>query len=152
KMRQLIAGLRIEAVAPDTLAFLGRSSFTQGLTRESLALFRAAHLHYPESFEINSDLAYACMKLEPPQLEEAVRHYTAALALRPKNAFVCLNLGAVLINQGKWDAALTVFSKALELKPDLAFAHNNVGLVLRHQGKIEEAEAALRHAIKLLPD
>jgi serine/threonine protein kinase/Flp pilus assembly protein TadD len=152
KMRQLIAGLRIGAVAPDTLAFLGRSSFTQGLTRESLALFRAAHLHYPESFELNSDLAYACMKLEPPQLEEAARHYTAALALRPKNAFVCLNLGVVLTNQGKRDAALTMYSKALELKPDLAFAHNNVGLLLKYQGKIEEAEAALRHAIKLLPD
>jgi serine/threonine protein kinase/Flp pilus assembly protein TadD len=151
-MRKVLAGLQIGAVAPDTLAFLGRSAFTNGLTRESLALFRAAHLRYPESFQINSDLAYACTQLEPPQLDEAARHYTAALALRPKNAFVYLNLGMVLMRQDKRDAALTISRKALELKPDLAAAHNNLGVLFKQQGKRAEAEAALRRAIKFQPN
>ena len=61
------------------------------------------------------------------------------------------NLGIVLYNQGKYEAAEAHFTEALRLNPGYADAHNNLGNVLYAQGKYEEAEAHFAEALRLNP-
>ncbi|HKB05423.1 MAG TPA: tetratricopeptide repeat protein, partial [Gemmataceae bacterium] len=117
----------------------------------SLELLLAAHAQHPDDFWINYDLAYAHLHTTPPQWDESLRHYTAALALRPRSHVLYLNIGVVRMSQGKNAAAMTAFMKSVELKPDFAPAHNNIGIVLTKDGKYDQAEAALQQAIDLQP-
>src|SRR5262245_46481527 len=151
EMRKIIVSLEVASEQPATLAFLGRSAFQSGLRKESLELLLAAHAQHPDDFWINYDLAYAHLHTTPPQWDESLRHYTAALALRPRSHVLYLNIGVVRMSQGKNAAAMTAFMKSVELKPDFAPAHNNIGIVLTKDGKYDQAEAALQQAIDLQP-
>jgi eukaryotic-like serine/threonine-protein kinase len=87
-----------------------------------------------------------------PKPEEAVRHLTAAVAIRPRSLSPHINLGNALYVQGKLDQAVAEFREAIRLKPDYAGAHSSLGAMLQAQGKIDEAVAECREAIRLYPD
>lgn len=61
-------------------------------------------------------------------------------------------LGAILIQIGNMQEALSPSLKAVELMPRDAEAHNNLGNVLRQLGRHEEALACCRQAIAIKPD
>jgi protein O-mannosyl-transferase len=61
-------------------------------------------------------------------------------------------LGVVLLNSGRTDAALAEFQKAVEINPDLAEAHFNLGVALSRSGRNEEAMTQYQAALKLNPD
>jgi len=86
------------------------------------------------------------VKSKPPQFEEAVRYYTAAIALRPDSAGLRTNLGLALKDQTKLDEAIAQFREAIRLKPDDSHAHNNLGIALKEQGKLDQAMAEFREA------
>ena len=151
EMRKFIAGLEVGRVPPATLAILGESMFRTGLRKEATEWLRAAHNQHPEDFWINQNLASVYSRSDPPQWEEAMRHYTTALALRPQSHMIYSNIGVALNRLGKREAALAAAKKALELKPDYAPAHSNIGGWLMEAGKYEPAEAALRQAIATEP-
>jgi serine/threonine protein kinase/Tfp pilus assembly protein PilF len=147
EMRRFIAGLEVGRVPPATLAILGESMFRGGLRKEAIEWLRAAHSQHPDDFWINQNLAGVYVRTDPPQWDEALRHYTAALALRPQSHMIYSNIGVTLIQLGKRDAALAAAKKALELRPDYAPAHSNIGQMFMDEGKYEQAERALRQAI-----
>lgn len=62
------------------------------------------------------------------------------------------DLGNLLVQQGKIEAAIASYEKAIALDPNLAIAHNNLGNLLVQQGKMEAALASYRKAIALDPD
>ncbi|HTN93852.1 MAG TPA: tetratricopeptide repeat protein, partial [Gallionella sp.] len=62
------------------------------------------------------------------------------------------NLGTVLKEQGRFDAAQACYRRVLELKPGFAEAHNNLGVVLKDLNRLEEAIASYKKAIELKPD
>jgi len=74
-----------------------------------------------------------------------------ATAVRPAATYYN-SLGAVLIELGQADEALTAFDKAIELQPDYAEAHNNRGNALLKQRRGERAIAAYQAAIRIKPD
>ncbi len=51
---------------------------------------------HPEDFWLHFEAANARRLSHPPRYEEAIRHYTAALALRPRSVAVLSNLGVAL--------------------------------------------------------
>jgi tetratricopeptide (TPR) repeat protein len=122
-----------------------------GAVPEAIAVLRQGQKRYPADFWINHQLASCLVQLRPARLDEAVRFYTAALALRPNNPAVYVNLGVALHRQGKLDEAVASFRKAIALQPDFAQAYTNLGAALRDLGRPREAEAALRQAIRLQP-
>ena len=67
---------------------------------------------------------------ESNKLEEAVRHCTAAIALRPDSAGLHLNLGFALNEQGKHEEAIVQYREALRIQPEYSMAHNNLGIAL----------------------
>ena len=68
-----------------------------------------------------------------------------------KKANTCiahLNLGNVLLVQGKVAEATRCYIEALRIKPDYADAHFNLGRILQTSGKLEEAKAHYRQALQ----
>ena len=63
-----------------------------------------------------------------------------------------IDLGNVLLDQGRLEESEASYRRALRLKPDYAVAHSNLGNVLWEQGRLEEAELCCRSALKFEPE
>jgi tetratricopeptide (TPR) repeat protein len=135
-----------------TLSLLAQALVRSGDLADAVALLRQAHRRYPADFSLNHDLASVLVREQPPHWTDAVRFYTAAVALRPENAAARMNLGVALLGKGDLDEAQASLREAIRLKPDLPEAHLNLGRVLMATGHAREAVAAYRRALALKPD
>lgn len=81
----------------------------------------------------------------------AVGLISKAISIKPSCA-MHYNLGSILHDMGRLDAAVENYRKALALKPDFVEAHCNLGLVLMEQGKLDAAVESCRRALALKPD
>ncbi|MBF0168181.1 MAG: tetratricopeptide repeat protein [Alphaproteobacteria bacterium] len=75
-----------------------------------------------------------------------------AVMLDPSLEEACTNLGAMLMQAGRFSDAEEVFRGYCRAAPESPRAFNNLGNVLLRQGRVEEARAALLKAKKLGPD
>jgi Flp pilus assembly protein TadD len=117
------------------------------------AVLRQAQQRHPNDLWINHDLGSLLHHhARPPQLDDAVRFFNVAVALRPDSPGAYINFGGALHDRGRLDEAVAAFRKAAELQPDLAMAHYNLGITLRARGRSQEAAAAFRRVIALQPD
>ena len=67
-----------------TLVVLGEGLANVGAVEQAVAVLREGQRRHPGNFWINHELAYTLHnKLAPGHLEETVRYYTGAVALRP---------------------------------------------------------------------
>ncbi|HJZ59568.1 MAG TPA: tetratricopeptide repeat protein, partial [Gemmataceae bacterium] len=82
---------------------------------------------------------------------EAVRYFTAAVALRPNNPGVLVNRAQALSEAHDVEAAILDLRRAAALAPNYAVAHTSLGHALFVKGDQEGALAALRRAIALDP-
>ena len=149
---KLAASAPIQELPATTLHLLGQALQNRGAMRLAVDLLRAAQQQNPADFWINHGLAWALHRIDPPQLEETVAYYRAALALRPKSPGVYLNLGAALSDLGRLDEAIACNRAAIRLKNDYAEAHCNLGNALRKTGRLDEAIACHQEAIRLKPE
>jgi tetratricopeptide (TPR) repeat protein len=147
------------AKAPDvatlpasSLAALGSLLNNLDAPNQAVELLRAAQRRHPADFWINQALGWALHHSRPAQLEEAIRFYSVAVALRPQSPGARLNLAVVLREKGRLDEAVAACQETIRLMPDFALAHVNVGIALQDQGKLDEAIAAYQEAIRLKPD
>jgi tetratricopeptide (TPR) repeat protein len=85
-------------------------------------------------------------------LNESVRYYTAARALRPDNPGVHFNLGLVLYRQKDLEGAVKAYKKAIHLAPRYAVAHYNLGVALQNKNDPQGAARAYRKAIEIDPN
>lgn len=109
---------------------------------------RQAQAEHPADFWLNFGLAYALGRTNPI---EAAGFYRVALAVRPGNYAVYVNLGKALHDQKKLPEAVAVLHKAIEIDPTIAAAYSNLGATLCDQKKLPEAIAALHKAIEIDP-
>jgi len=79
------------------------------------SLLRRAQRAHPDDFWINHDLARSLMGAGKP--DEAVRFYSAALAVRPRSEFVLVALGEALRAAGRTDEA-TAYPRSRGRHPD----------------------------------
>jgi serine/threonine protein kinase len=100
-----------------------------------VGLLRQAQERHPDDFWTNHQLADELHHSRPPRLEEAVRYYTAAVALRPQSPGARLNLGLALLDRGDLDGAIAQLREAIHLKADYREAHGNLGIAL-HQTRV----------------
>jgi Tfp pilus assembly protein PilF len=77
--------------------------------------------------------------------------YHQAVRLHPGYVDAHCNLGNVLKEQGKLEAAEAAYRKALAISPDYVDAHNNLGVVLEERGHYDEAVASYERALRLNP-
>jgi serine/threonine-protein kinase len=159
----LAKGPEVERQGPDFLVQLARALPNEPAGLRIDLLRRAQQLH-PGDFWLQHHLAYelegsvSAPAGRPPvaesakraALNEAVRHYTAALALRPDNTGVYVNLSSVLRAIGDPGGAVRAARKAIRLAPGYLAAHGNFGAALLDKNDFDGAEAAYRKAIALL--
>jgi Flp pilus assembly protein TadD len=118
----------------------------------ALTLLRQAQEQHPDDFWANHELALYLHQSRHPRLEEAVRYYTAAVALRPQSPGARVNLGMALYDRGDLDGAIAQARAAIHLKADYAEAHNNLGIALRNKGRLDEVIDEYREALRLKGD
>jgi serine/threonine protein kinase/tetratricopeptide (TPR) repeat protein len=117
-----------------------------------IAFLRKAQRQHPGEFWINLYLANSLREhRRPKDLDDAVRFFQAAAAVRPQSAEVWLNLGCVLLDKGDLDEAIAVCRKAISLDPNCYLAHVNLGNALDEKALYEEAIAAYKKAIRIRP-
>jgi serine/threonine protein kinase/Flp pilus assembly protein TadD len=157
-MNDLLASAEVEKLLPTTLSLLvSIRTFTEigpmKVFGERLeALLRQAQQRRPADFWINHDLAMLLLEAQPPQLEDAIRHFMIAVALRPQSSGAHVNLGRALQDKGRLDEAIAEYHEAIRLKKDNAEAHYGLGITLRGKGQLDEAIAEYREAIRLKKD
>lgn len=134
------------------LELLANGLVKNGAAADAIALLTRAQRQFPGDFWINHALAWQLAAQSPHRYAEAVRFYTAALAIRPKSPGVYANLGCVLYKLKDYDELIAVSRQALQLKPDYAEAHVNMANGLAEKGEVETAIELYREAIRLKPD
>ncbi len=151
-------GAELDAQPAEGLRLLAMRLRAAGDREAAARVLAGAWRKRPDDFWVHLDLAQARGPESGeaaalyPRPEEAVRHLTAALAVRPRSAVAHHGLGVALQSQGKVDEAVAALREAIRIRPDYAQAHNSLGVALESQGKPDEAVAALREAIRLRPD
>jgi tetratricopeptide (TPR) repeat protein len=123
-----------------------------GAPAEAVSLLRAAQQRQPGDFWLNVELAFRLGRAGPAEQGEAVRFWTAAVALRPQSPGTHLNLGASLKNQKDPVGAIREYREALRLEPDYAVAHYNLGVVFSEQNDLAGAIREFREAVRLDPE
>ena len=82
-------------------------------------------------------------------MDEAVRHFRAALRARPAFATAHRNLGRALAMQGNLDDAIASFQESLRLNPQAADVHYDLSKAFVVTGRHAEAVNHQRLAMKL---
>jgi tetratricopeptide (TPR) repeat protein len=119
-------------------------------TKQAEALLRKAQRQYPGDFWINDALGeFYSVVLRPPQYDESVRFYTAALAVRPRSHYTIHKIGDVLLWKGSFREAIAEFDKAMELKPDYSEPLWSRGGAYLALGQQDKAFADWARAIEL---
>jgi serine/threonine protein kinase/Flp pilus assembly protein TadD len=134
-----------------TMHLLGRSLRTGGAAPHAASLLRLAQRQHPEDFWINHELGQCLFGLQPPEFDEAIGYFRAAIALRPTSAGAHLNLALALRDRGKADEAIAECLRAIELNPGYAEAYSDLGTVYSSKNLFEKAIACYRQAIRLKP-
>jgi hypothetical protein len=93
-------------LSPASVISLVAALWETGASKEAVGLLRKTHQKYPGDFWINFELAFTLARMQPPHLEESLRFYTGAIALRPNSVGVHVNLGVVLADKKQWDEAI----------------------------------------------
>jgi tetratricopeptide (TPR) repeat protein len=86
------------------------------------------------------------------QYAEAEEQYRAAVRIDSSNAALQSALGHILLEERKWDEAISALRQAVSLQPDDAVAHNNLGVALQTVGNAADAVSEFREAVRLRPD
>jgi serine/threonine protein kinase/Flp pilus assembly protein TadD len=148
-LEQLALEANVQKQPPNFLLIVANSLPAQmQLTR--LELLRRTQRAYPADLWANDGLAFALLQNGQPA--EAIRYYTAALALRPDNPGLYLNRGIALEYAGEVDEGIVDYRQSIALAPQYAAAHCTLGLALKHKGRLDEAIAEYREAIRLKKD
>jgi serine/threonine protein kinase/Flp pilus assembly protein TadD len=151
-LKRLAAEAEADPPPPAYVRPFARTLWQFSCFREAERLLRTWQQRYPAHLSVNLALANTLRISHPPQTAEAIRFYTAAVAIRPFSPSVWAFLGAGLMNGKRYEEAETACRRAISLKPDYSIAHNNLGSLFFKLGRYEDSEVESRHAIALSSD
>jgi serine/threonine protein kinase len=155
-LEELAASARSNELPPATAVLLASVALGTTAAERVLVILRQVQQRHPADFWVNHELGNLLRASQPPHLEEALRYFAIAVALRPQSPGAHVNLGYALINlgyalndKGQLDAAIAEYREALRLKADYAKAQCNLGQALVYRGQFAEALPFLRRGHEL---
>jgi tetratricopeptide (TPR) repeat protein len=153
-LADLAASDETRRLAPQTLNLLQRALWVAGAKQEWLDLMRQLQQRHPDDFWTNQDLGvYLTQGITPARPHEAVRYFTAAVALRPRSPGARYNLGIALDKSGFQDEAVAAYHEALRLNPDYVAAYYNLGCILCDRKRdYDGAIDCFRDVLRLKPN
>lgn len=86
------------------------------------------------------------------RLNDALRHFAAALRLRPESLKATLDLGRTYLERGQLNHAAAEFEKSTQLEPSAPEGYYDLGLVLEKQHHIHAAAKAFHQSLQRRPD
>jgi serine/threonine-protein kinase len=151
-LEKLIGPVEVGSHPPSTLLRMALALYGRDEGEGSVRFLREARRQHPGNFWINHCLADFLAAGKPPQPGEAIRFYTAAVAIRPRSPGAHLVLGLALLKNGRLDGAIAAFKEAIRCNPDLALAHYSLGVALcDYRRDYDGAIAAFQEALRLRP-
>nr|AAR38498.1 TPR repeat protein [uncultured marine bacterium 583] len=124
--------------------------YSNGQIQEALDAVEALTTDYPNE-PLLFNISGVCYKAVG-ELDEAVKSFEKALAIKPDYTEVNYNLGLTLQELGRLDAAVKSYEQALDIQPDYAEAHNNLGITLKELGQLDAAVQCYEKALAINPD
>jgi tetratricopeptide (TPR) repeat protein len=143
--RAALPAAAVAAVA--LLAALARPQIA--VWRDSGTLFAHALEVAPGSWLLHTNLGRHL--LAQGRTDDAIAHFSAALASNPAALEAGYDLGIALSEQGRLDEAAAAFRRVVRADPGYSAAHNNLGVVLMRQGRVREAVASFAAAVRTGP-
>jgi tetratricopeptide (TPR) repeat protein len=147
KVLEQLAGEVDVRKQPPTFLLLVADSLPPQMRSTRLELLRRTQATYLADLWANHELALELWKSGQPG--EALRYFTAALALRPDNPGIYLNRGNAFLDVAEVDAAIADYRQAVALAPEYLMAHTNLGDALYGKRRLDEAIAEYREALRL---
>jgi serine/threonine protein kinase/tetratricopeptide (TPR) repeat protein len=150
---QIAAAVSSDELPPATAVLLARLAFGTPAAGRAAEVLRQVRQRHPADFWVNHELGRLCAHgLRPPRLEEAIRYYTAAVAIRPQSPAARLNLAFALNTHGQRDGALAECREVLRLDAEYVGAHSALSAIFRGKGLLDEAIAEAREALRIKKD
>jgi tetratricopeptide (TPR) repeat protein len=141
-LHSLARTARFDDLPPVSLNLLGSALRDAGDLQMAESVLRRAQRGHPGDVSLNHDLARCLDRLG--RLEEAIRYYTAARAIR---AEVAHELAHALQRKGDTDEAIAVFQDLTALRPGIGRHFLCLGRVLQSRGRTPEAGVAFDAAV-----
>ena len=125
------------------------TGFQVGYWRSNVALW--GHAGEVTSNNYRAENHYGVALSDEGRLDEAIQHYTAAIAIWPDYAEAHNNLGTARVDQGRTDDAIREFAEAVRIKPSDPMFRYNLAAVLQSSGRTSEALHEIQMALRLKP-
>jgi Flp pilus assembly protein TadD len=97
-------------------------------------------------------LREAAALVKDRQYASAQAKLDALIAARPREPRARFLRGVVATEEGRTDAAMTIFRALIEDYPELPEPYNNLAVLLAQRGEYESARLALETALRTAPD
>lgn len=92
------------------------------------------------------------LDLESGHLDQAIHHFSQAIALDPQDAEVYMELSNAYVQQRDYDSALKTLDRAIELMPEDVRPLMTQANLLRNSKDYSQAESRLRKAAEIAPN
>src|SRR5262245_40260482 len=150
ELRALAAGadpaiFPIEAMLEVVYALASRESELDA----AIATAEKVAFHHPDDFSIQMALADVLSRPEPPRTEEALRHVSAAIALRPRSWNAWRRAGFLFSKARRLPETIDSLQRAVDLRPNDVLSHLSLGYALATARRWPEAERACSKALEL---
>ena len=131
--------------------------YNLGVCLEQVDMFEEACKVYQHLLGINAKHHQALFNLahimhRAGHLQDAEVYYRRVLEITPYHSNANGNLGGVLIDQKRFDEALSLCEKAVMLALDNVTAFNNCGIIYAQRGDMAKAEKAFKRALTIAPN
>jgi tetratricopeptide (TPR) repeat protein len=123
--------------------------FRPKMVREDIEGYKMLLAVMPDVPGLHDDVALLYAELG--DADQTIRHFEAALRLKPKSAAAHYNLGTALSLAGRSAEAIREYEAALNLDPRYALARNNLGFLLMARGQHKDALTEFREALAIDP-
>ncbi|MBI1905196.1 MAG: tetratricopeptide repeat protein [Rhodocyclales bacterium] len=133
----------------DALHLYGCLADSRGQDELAVSLISRAVRANRDAYPFHCNLANILAR--QGRLDDAIRHYRAALRIKPDFAIALNNLGTALERNNDRAAAVLCYRKAIRYQPAYPDPHYNLGLALKADGDLDAAIAAYQEVIHLRP-
>jgi serine/threonine-protein kinase len=138
---------------PSALIALAEHLGANGRRKAAVDLLRRAQWEHPEDFWLAFYQAFMQGDSDDPAvLEDTVRCYAMAVALRPHDVEAWSGYTKILSKKGQLDEALIAARRAAALEPNNSYAQMALDGALTNKGDLEGARVARRRALELLSE
>lgn len=117
----------------------------------AIRLLRRLQQKHPDDAAANYYLGIRLKNSGSDKMSEAVRFFSAALALNPNSVEIRKQLADCLMKNSDFDEAMSLLQETIRMSPDYATAHNSLGMLFNSLGKLDDAIREYRQAVRMDP-